>query len=74
MVGEPDNLLGWGVRGRQDDALVERAVAGFAAAKWVARTEVEHEVLFVGDNDPGQVYGDGLSTGRAPQPQLGFSA
>ena len=32
VVGEPNNLLGWGVRGRQDDALVERAVAGFAAA------------------------------------------
>ena len=56
VVGEPDNLLGWGVRGRQDDALVERAAAGFAAAKRVARTEVEHEVLFVGDNDAGQAY------------------
>ena len=56
VVGEPDNLLGWGVRGRQDDALVERATVGFAAAKRVARTEVEHEVLFVGDNDAGQAY------------------
>ena len=56
VVGEPDNLLGWGVRGRQDDALVERAAAGFAAAKRVARTEVEHEVLFVGDNNAGQAY------------------
>ena len=25
VVGEPNNLLGWGVRGRQDDALVDRA-------------------------------------------------
>ena len=30
-IGEPDNLLSWGVRGRQDDALVERPAAGFAA-------------------------------------------
>ena len=56
VVGRPDNLLGWGVRGTQDAALVERAVAGFATAKQVAREQVEHEVLLVGGNDPGQAY------------------
>ena len=56
VVGRPDNLLGWGVRGTQDAALAERAVAGFAAAKQVAREQVEHEVLLVGGNDPGQAY------------------
>jgi hypothetical protein len=56
VSGRPQNLLDWGVRGAQDDALVERAVAGFAAAKRVAPQQLEHQVLFVGGNDPGQAY------------------
>ena len=56
VVGRPDNLLGWGVRGAQDAELVGRAVAGFAARKQVTRQQVEHQVLFVGDNDSGQTY------------------
>ena len=56
VVGRPDNLLTWGARGAQDAELVERAVAGFAAAKQVARNNVEHGVLYVGSNDSGQAY------------------
>ncbi len=56
LLGKPDNLLGWPTRGITDAALVERAAAGYARAKGVQRSQVSWEVLFTGDNDPGQRY------------------
>ncbi len=81
----PSNVLGWPTRGITDSALVERAAQGYARAKGVARASVGWEVLFTGDNDPGQkytilnawvlgqpgqVFGWIESPGRAPEPQL----
>ncbi|MBW3641083.1 MAG: hypothetical protein KY451_14830 [Actinobacteria bacterium] len=84
-TGDPDNVLGWPVRGVADAALEERAARGFAQAKGVARAEVSFSVLVTGNNDPGQrytvlqawvtgqpaqVFGWVESPGRDPEPQL----
>ena len=54
--GAPSNALPWPIRGTNDDALVLRAVAGYARAVEADPATVEHRTLFVGDNDSGQKY------------------
>ena len=83
--GAPSNALPWPIRGRNDDALVLRAVAGYARAVEADPATVEHRTLFVGDNDSGQKYvlleawtpsgraqsfGWIETPGRAPEPVL----
>lgn len=56
LVDGGDNALDWPARGTADPDLESRAVQGYATAKDVALDDVEHRVLFTGDNDPGQRY------------------